>query len=469
MRKFYWYISAYFRKHGWVLITTVIIGILISSFFIPLIAQRLETKPKRYIGMVGSYSLITLPDSIQERISTGLTQIEPDGTVSPQLASRWSVDDDNRTYRFVIRENIKWQDGSAFQPTDINYQFPDVEVITTQQDIVFKLPDSFVPFTASVAQPLFRIENQRYFLWLERPTLIGLGEYRVIDYREQGPRLNQITLDSNKERLIYRFYLTESEAITAFKLGEVDSLVEISDPAELDEWPDTSISGELEYDKYQAIFFDLANPLFQKNVRQALAYALQKPTGEERAIGPISPESWAYLPGGKDYEYDQNRAIERLLSSLPEQPLIFELATTPSFVNDAEKILQQWEELGQKAYDECQASSQISKDDKPKCENVKIDVNLRVQNFPDTSNFQTLLIGQEVPADPDQYQLWHSEQPTNFTHYKNTRIDSLLEKGRQVSDRQERLAIYQEFQQFFLEDVPVIFLEHLTNYTISRQ
>ena len=78
-------------------------------------------------------------------------------------------------------------------------------------------------------------------------------------------------------------------------------------------------------------------------------------------------------------------------------------------------------------------------------------------------------MGQESPPDPDQYFLWHSEQPTNFTRYKNTRIDSLLEKGRKTLDQQERTTIYQEFQQFLLEDPPAIFLRHLQSFELQRK
>jgi peptide/nickel transport system substrate-binding protein len=79
-----------------------------------------------------------------------------------------------------------------------------------------------------------------------------------------------------------------------------------------------------------------------------------------------------------------------------------------------------------------------------------------------------LLIGQESPLDPDQYANWHSEQATNFSGYKNTRIDNLLEKGRTAKEQRERIEIYQEFQQFFLEDAPAVFLQHLESYSVQR-
>jgi peptide/nickel transport system substrate-binding protein len=467
MRKYYWYFNAYIRKHGLLLVLSIVIAILFFSFFIPVIARLIEAKPTTYIGMIGHFNLQTLPLPIQQKISSGLTIVEPDGTISPDLAIRWSVEDEGSTYRFIIDETAVWQDGKRLVPEDVNYSFPDVEIITTQNDVVFKLPDTFVPFPTTVAQPLFRVETQPYWFVLKRDRVIGLGDYEVTSFVEQGARLKELAIESNTERIVYRFYLTEQDAVDAFKLGQVDILQDMTATYDLASWDSVEIVETISTDRYLAVFFDLSNPTFTENIRQALSYGLPKVEGERRAIGPLNPDSWAYLEGGKGYEYEPDRGIERILSEVPQQPIAFELATTPAFEAKAENIKQQWMEFGQLAYQACLESDDV--EDKTTCENVKIDVRVRITNFPDTSNFQALLIGQEIPADPDQYALWHSEQNTNFTRYKNTRIDSLLERGRQVADRQERLAIYQEFQQFFLEDAPAVFLEYVPSYDIVRR
>ena len=74
---------------------------------------------------MGSYNLESLPLSLTRLISTGLTTVEPDGTVSPSLAQRWIVENNGKTYRFVLKKNIIWQDGQKFSPKDINYNFRD--------------------------------------------------------------------------------------------------------------------------------------------------------------------------------------------------------------------------------------------------------------------------------------------------------------------------------------------------------
>ncbi len=466
MRKLYWYLSAYIKKHGLIMGASVLGALILFSFSISTIAQRLEFKPRRYVGVVGEYSLQNLPLTIQNQLSGGLTKVEPDNTVSPYLAERWSIEDGGKTYRFVLRDDIAWQDGQTLEPADLNYQFNDVEVITTPNDIVFKLPNEYVPFPTVVSKPVFRTVTQKHLIFFKRPMLIGLGNYAIEDYKESGQKLKEITIDSPQEKLIYRFYLTEDEAVMAFKRGEIDVLNNLSTTYGLDQWETVRVDATLNYDRYLAVFFNNASPLFNKNVRQALSYALEKDQSSARAYSPINPNSWAYLEGGKSYDYDLERAKERLLAEIPPEPLHFELTTTNNFAAEAESIAQQWEKFGQQAYEACLISDDVA--DQEQCINTTIEVSVRITNFPDTSNFQVLLLGQEIPQDPDQYHLWHSEQSTNFINYKNTRIDALLEKGRTTAEKTERLAIYQEFQQFFLEDAPVIFLRHLESYQLTR-
>lgn len=466
MRTYYWYLTAYFRKHGWLIFTSVIVAIIFFSLTTPLVIRRLDTKPHRFIGVVGDYSLNNLPPVVQQQLSRGLTKSTPDGSFVPDLAERWQVEDNGKTYRFILRKNIDWQDGRPLVPTDVKYSFPDVEVIYTQNDIVFKLPDLFAPFPGAVSQPLLRTENRRYWFFFTKPTVIGLGQYKLQDYITRGSKLTQLTLENSQEKITYRFYLTENEAIFGFKLGEVDYLPELTNPGDLMSWPTVTTEKTLRYDRYLGIFFNNNNPLLTKNVRQALAYALPKPAADRRATGPISPLSWAHFDGGKTYDFNQTNALERLLSEIPSEPLTLELTTISTFQSQAEQIKKAWEEFGTQAVTKCQSSSDVK--EKQLCPNLGITINLRINNYPDTSNFQILLIGQESPPDPDQYYLWHSDQSTNFTRYKNTRIDSLLEKGRQTLDQNERRALYQEFQQFFLEDVPVVFLEYLDSYAVSR-
>ena len=468
MRKFYWYLTAYIRKHGLVVIGSVVAAIVFFSFTIPTLVTKLEKNTYTYIGIVGNYQLTNLPKSISTKLSAGLTRIAEDGTTEPALAERWTVENDGTTYRFVIKDSIYWQDGKKLTPNDITYTLENVQTIVTPNDIVFKLPDPFAPFPTVVTAPLFRIEEEKYALFFSRPTIIGIGKYKIIDYELQpDDSLEELVVDGPGERIIYRFYPTEDAAVTAFKQGAVDAIQDLRKPYDIFDWDTVEVTQELNENHYLAVFFNIREPIFDKNVRQALSYALEKPPRDIRAIGPISSNSWAYFPGGKTYDKSIDRGIERLLDAIPPFPLQMNLTTTALYEAEAEQIKQEWEAFGAQAYEACRNSDAI--DDKAECEKVKISVTISITNFPDLTDFQLLLIGQEVTPDPDQYALWHSEENTNFTGYTNTRIDSLLERGRQTFNSKERIEIYQEFQQFFIEDAPAVFLRYLYDYSIERK
>lgn len=446
---------------------TVVVAIFIFSFFIPTLITSIEKTEREYVGVIGEYSLTQLPEQIEKQISAGLTQVNESGEVIPLIAERWTTENEGKTYRFVLKNNIFWQDGEPVTPDDVQYNFSDSETISTANDIVFKLPDAYAPFPSVVSKPFLKFESKKKFLFFSEPTIIGIGKHSVSDITMNGNTVTEMVVDSPTKRTTYRFYLTESEAVTAYKHGSIDKVLDLSKKHDVMDWGNTNVATNIQFDKYLAVFFNNSHPNFEKNIRQGLAYALDKPSDNTRALGPINPLSWAYLEGGKNYNKDWERGSERLLSKLPPQKLELELRTTPLFIDEAESIKSQWESFGDKVTKDCNASTEI--DDKEECQKLDITVSIKVANFPDTNDFQLLLIGQEIQLDPDQYRLWHSSQGTNFTQYKNTRIDTLLEKGRTTTEASERKEIYQEFQQFFLEDSPAIFLRHLESYDISRK
>ena len=393
MRRLYWYITAYTKKHGWVFLGSLVGAIVIFSLFIPFLVDKVTLKQKEYIGIIGSYSLENLPTSIKKQLSVGLTQITESKEVQPHLSQRWVVEDDGKQYRFVLKQNVNLQDGKEVTPEDIQYQFVDVETVATPNDIVFKLPDAFSPFPSVLSEPIFRQGTEKYLWFFSRPTLIGIGSNRITDYVKKGNRLKQITVETPEKKLVYRFYLTETDLLYAFKRGEIDVIPDLSDAGDLEDWKNVEITPVLHTERYLAVFFNNADSMMTKNVRQALSYGLESPKDGTQARGPIDPTSWAYLEGGKTYDKDLDRAIERLLDDMPRQPLELNLTTTQTFGKEAEDIIAQWTELGERAVEKCQDSSEVK--EKDLCSFLQIKVNLKVSSFPDTNDFQLLLIGQE--------------------------------------------------------------------------
>jgi len=457
-RRTYWYASAFFQKQ-WKLIGVVLIlsaGATYVSLSILLTPARL--KPTRFIGRVGAITVASLPRDIQDQISVGLTTIAPDGTVKAGLAKEWSVENDGTVYRFTLKDGVAWHDGRAVIPREIPLSFSDTKIIARDNQLTFELKEPFAPFLSIVSQPVFR-ESQN--------AVIGAGSYRVLSIQREGARVRELKLESLRDILVYRFYPTEESAFTALKNGQVDELQDMTTDGGLREWQTMSVRPIARQDRYVGVFFNAEDPFLDKAIRQALNYAIEKPTGQERARTSIHPDSWAYNKTAKSYEKSLEKGIELLLKNIPKNPVTIELSTVPAFQKDAEQIKREWEVLGIEANDACQKDKTIK--EKTVCNNLLLRVNLRVTNVPSTNAFQALLIGQQIPADPDQYYLWHSTQTSNFTKYKNTRIDKLLEDGRKTPNQEERRLIYQDFQQYLVEDSIVIFWKHPITYAITRK
>ena len=407
-----------------------------------------------------------LPLDIQQKISDGLTSVDQTGSPVVALADRWVAEDDGKTYRFVLGKDKFWQDGKQLQPQDVKYNFSDAQVLTTQNEVIFKLKQPFSPFPVVVSQPLFRSEKKTSWFVFSETTVIGTGAYKVNRLREEGGKITELEIESPQDRLIYRFYPTENRAVLAFKRGEVDILEDVSSQDDFAGWKRIKVTPAIQPSEYLAVFFNNNNQIFDKSTRQALNYALPKPLGDERAETPINPRSWAYNKTVKTYTADQEKAISLLLKAIPKQRIEFELSTVPNFQKDAENIKSLWEAFGIEAEKACNQSKDVV--NKSDCKNLEISVQLKIVNVPDVTNFQALLIAQESPQDPDQYYLWHSTQQTNFTGYRNPHADKLLEDGRSVENQKDRKSIYQDFQQILVDDSPAIFVKHLTWYTIER-
>ena len=422
----------------------VILGFFLGIFFfyfLPSLSRFIpKRKPTETIGLVGRFRTSEIPLEIQNLISFGLAKLEIDGTPTPAIANDWKVEDNGKTYTFYLKENIFWHDGSRLSASDINYNFQDVKSeVLDSKTVRFILKEPFSPLLEVVSRPIFK------------KGLVGVGPYKVKKITRTGQYVETIFLESgarDKPNLKYRFYPTEETAKIGLKLGEVRKLKDITDTSELANWKNIKISSHVRQDRFVGIFLNTQKPyLEEKQFRQALAYATEKINDQNRAFGPLSFLSWAYSEDVKTYNFDLENA-KKLLNQTKEdekekKEITLRLLTVPSLLPEAEKIKNSWEKMG-----------------------IKVEIGAFSQPEED---FDILLVAQEIPKDPDQYSLWHSTQAGNITHFKNPRIDKLLEDGRKTQDIKERKKIYFDFQRFLVEEVPVIFLYYPQTYEISKK
>lgn len=429
-------IGAFLSRFKFLIILGIVLGIFFF-FIINLIVPALTSLKTEKIGITGRFTPTTLPVKIAGQISEGLTKVSSSGDVEPALASSWETTDKGKTWTFKLAQGKTWQDTRDVTASDINYQFSDLKIERPDsKTLVFKLENPYSAFPVIVSRPVFK------------KGLLGTGEWKVKSINLAGGYVTQLILENKvKERIIYKFYPTEERTKLAFKLGEINKIEGLLSPNPLDTWKNIKMEKESNTGEYVVIFFNTQDKaLGEKNLRQALSYAIDKDALEgQRAISPISVDSWAYNPQVKQYDYDAEKA-KKMVQELPKDTtdgLQIKLTTSPTLLPTAELIAKNWKDSGI---------------------DTKVEV---VSSIP--TDYQALLVIFDTPEDPDQYSLWHSTQTsTNVSRYQNPRIDKLLEDGRTQLSLEDRKKTYLDFQRFLLEDSPAAFLYYPYTYTISR-
>jgi ABC-type dipeptide/oligopeptide/nickel transport system permease component/ABC-type transport system substrate-binding protein len=80
-----------------------------------------------------------IDEIVYANVFEGLTLIEEDGSVSPLLAESWTVSDEGRVYDFVLRQGVRFHDGTAFYA----------------EDVVFTLNRAKAPNSTNAQRPIF--------------------------------------------------------------------------------------------------------------------------------------------------------------------------------------------------------------------------------------------------------------------------------------------------------------------------
>ncbi len=449
-RLIFWLIRAYIRKSGKVILFSFLAGLIFFSIFLfssRFLSDLIPAYKKSIIGVSGAYNKDNLPPFIVEKISKGLTAVADSGEVKPSIAASWEILNNGKTYVFHLRNDQYFSDGRKITSALINYDFIDVLVERPNEStIIFKLKDSYSPFLITVSRPLFQ------------PGLIGSGAYKIDDIKRNGDFVQSLTLSRVKDRFditTYEFYPSIEALKYAFVLGEVTRAVGLDNLAfgntSFALFRNSIITKKINHNKLVTLFYNNNDGILSdKKVRLALSYALPNDYPEgEKVFLPYSPDSIYYNKSLEDKT--QNYSHSKLLLSASNiasdsaelQKIKLSIKTLPKYKDLAKKIAKSLSNIG-----------------------IQISIE-EVTTIPTV--FQMYLGDFTLSKDPDQYPLWHSDQPRNITKYKNLRIDKLLEDGRKTNDLSLRRTIYSEFQKFLTEDVPASFLYFPTEYEVIRK
>jgi peptide/nickel transport system substrate-binding protein len=441
----------------------------------------------------------------------GLTRVDTDGRIVPDLAETWNYSADGLSYEFRLREGQYWDDGVPITVDDVIYtvgilQDPSVFSLPALSSLwqaidVTRVDDRTVRFTLSeVFSPFLEYTSigllPKHIYETMAPvdvvnkmstTPVGSGPMKVAEMSADHIKLVPNPFYGGRtpylEALELRYYPDHPSVFPAFAAGEIEGVSRIP-PEAISE---AQANEEMQVfssalPSYLNVTLNLNNPnapFFQeKEVRQALLYAINRDrlvTEVARGQGivahsPVLPENWAYLESIKKYPYDPNQARALLdaagwvdsdgdgIRDKGGRKLEFVLHTSddPTRVALINQIAQDWAQVGVRAVPTPVAFAGLVND-------------LLVPR-----RFEAVLIGWENPGDPDPYPLWHSTQREgagqNYSGWNNEDADLLMERARAELNEANRRALYGELQTIFAEEVPSLLLYYpVYSYGVSNR
>jgi peptide/nickel transport system substrate-binding protein len=457
-----------------------------------------------------TFLIETMPINLDPRIGTDAQSQHLDGllfnslvahdermNIVPDLAASWETPD-LRTYIFHLKRGVQFHDGRALTSADVKFTFdslfsgavksakrglfPAVDRITTPDDltVVFHLVEPDASFLWDMASPAVGIVPRGSGAGVATDP-IGTGPFRFVSMKED----EEIVLERNRdyfggngggniERV--KFRVVPEEVVRALELrkgtadiGGVNSLTPDTVLA-LTKQPDL-IATEQPGTVIAYVAFNFDDPILaHREVRQALAYATDRPTliqyllrGEVQAASTLLPPNhWAFDPNVRRYDYDPEEA-ERLLDKAGfargANGMRFHLTLKTSTEESARllgaALADEWKRVG-------------------------VDLELRpLENatlLSDIGNgsFQLYTLRWIGPNnDPAMFDFVFSSKKmppygANRGHYRNPELDALIAQQAMEMDREKRKALVWKIQEMVAEDEPYINLWYYDNVCVHR-
>lgn len=440
------------------------------------------------------------PDrDITSLLFTGLTKMDKDGSIKPDLAASWQVSEDGKSYSFRLRADAEWHDGRQVTADDAVFTFQtlgskdlptDPEIIAMwsgikvekQDDSTVRLavPQPFAPFLSYTtigllpSQAFQGVAPKDMAAASKNP--VGSGPFRL-----KEAAIEHVLLAANPkayngrpmlEQVDFRFFKDDSAVAAAMVAGQVDGglLYPSAGKEALDRVRNLKTVGVrfLPRYNYSVLFLNSGNALFQnKPIRQALSYGLNREElvstviGEfgRAADGPIPVDSWAFSSDAPRIGYDPDKA-GKLLDEAG-----WPLGSTGMREKDGNQLKFSLYTNDDKT--RVDFGHAVEKDLKKLGVQVEVaasGITGLMQNFLIPRKYESILFGMDPGYDPDPYPYWHSSQATaeglNVAAYANGDVDKLLERARTTVSLDERKQLYGQFQQRFAEEQPSIVLYH---------
>jgi peptide/nickel transport system substrate-binding protein len=424
--------------------------------------------------------------------------VRPDaggGTPVPDLATKWDISPDGKAYTFTLRPGVKWHNGDPFTADDVKFTFdlildkasnatflvnlgPLTSVdIVDPMTVRLNLSAPYAPMLTMLAYNIMIVPKKALqgqdikqpVNFIQNP--IGTGPYKWKEFVSG----DHVTLVANPDywdgppkigTIVYKILPDLNTQVAQLRAGQLDMVM--LEPSQVDALQGVSnvVINAANQTNYQYLSVNNSNPLFtDKNVRQALAYALDRPTLVKSVLrgkgtigtGPISPPMGAFFPQDQQpYAFDTKKAQDLLAAAgwqmqggkLMKNGQPFKFSILLDIGNPTRK---DYALVAQQTY-----------------QKLGMDVNIDSQEFNvwydrnSNSQYDLCVNYWITPADPNAlaggYSIGNSDK------YNNPAVDDLFAKGKVSTSPEERKQIYATLQKTLNDDQPDVFMTYPPEY-----
>lgn len=516
--------TPFFRPAEWVLAT--LLGLVALTMGTTLLyranSATLVSIPKdggvHVEGILGSprfiNPLLAVSDAdndLTTLVYAGLLTLAPDGSLVPELAESYTISDDGRTYHFVLKDDLTFQDGTPLTTADVaftverakdvllkspkflNWDGVDV-VVHNEKEIDFVLPEPYAPFIENTTLGILPMHIWGQLATDEFPfsefnnTAVGSGPYQIENVvRDAGGIPTRYELRSfdryalgapHLSKLVFNLYRNNEELIAAYDKGAVDAMHSI--PHEQLENLAGANDTKLYRAPYLRVFALFLNhnrqPLFLRDeVATALAMAVPKQAIVSKVLGGYGTILNGPFPPGMlpaDTDTPHENTVDGSESTLAEAQALLESAGWERgedgvYVRTTEKeTLRLALALVTANTPELVGATETVAESWRK---LGVDVDLKVFDPSDLTQsvirprrYDALLFGIVVGREMDMYAFWHSSQRNdpglNIAQYADIEADSLLTNARAATSSAERTELYARFDTLVRKAHTAVFL-----------
>lgn len=458
-------------------------------------------------------------------IFEGLIRINAYGEPVPALASKWVISRDGLEYVLTLRDDILWQDGTPFSADDVIYTMsllsdPDfdglsdlgrfwrtVETTRLASNLVrFRLTQPLASFLTTLTVGILPEHALRGTLAAELATHpinltpIGTGPYQLEALRvdasgaiiEADLRVSPVFRQRPEgqtgyalDRLSFRMFPDAASALNALNTGAVDGYEAARTQREqLLAMPSANVYTTIAPSVGMLIFNwdegDTTRFFTELRARVALQRGLNRSAPVEAQMinqavltdSPILPDSWAYAANLPYPATDPTEALNLLLSANIRTNTINDEATEealqvseiyafemivpddPALVALANEVAAQWSQLRLRVTVTPLAPAEYA---------------VRLTD----GRFQAAIVELPQGADPDPFPYWHvgqSPDGRNWGGAADDRMSELLERARRDANGLNRILLYRQFQELFIERAIAIPLYYpLFSYAVNTR